>query len=416
MRRVCLLVCVLTAASAVWLAVGSAGAASSDPYCTGSYGGAAPRTGPPLRFGIDPGLAGSAGGVQLPSAPDDPAKDLAAVKALAPPGRQLVVRLNRLFWSDGQAGIDSFETQVKRYTRAGFEVEIQVRYHPASGAAGNIPAWVAYVRHVVDSFGANPRVVAMTITNEVNLTLSPNTSDGYYQGAEDALIQGIEAAHAEAVRKRFRQLKFGFTYAYRFSPQGDASFFSYLAAHGGKPFLKALGFVGLDFYPGTIYPPVMAPGDTYTAELAQAAGALRDCFMPLAGVGRATPIWITENGVPTGVLSDAEQAAALSELVKAASAYSGTFNITDYRWFNLRDSTSSGPETLVGATFASDGLLADDYTAKPSFAAYRALIARLGARSASTAPKRSPRCGVARRGRARAARRSCARSPSPTRR
>ena len=31
-------------------------AAGSDPYCTGSYGGAAPRGGAPLRFGIDPGI------------------------------------------------------------------------------------------------------------------------------------------------------------------------------------------------------------------------------------------------------------------------------------------------------------------------------------------------------------------------
>ena len=88
--------------------------------------------------------------------------------------------------------------------------------------------------------------------------------------------------------------------------------------------------------------------------------------------------------MPTGALSDAQQAAALQELVTAAHQYSGTFGITDYRWFNLRDSTSSGPSTLVGVTFSSDGLLRDDYTAKPSFAAYRTLIAKLGARAVRT--------------------------------
>src|SRR5205807_6961988 len=141
---------------------------------------------------------------------------------------------------------------------------------------------------------------------------------------------------------------FGFTYAYRFSPQGDASFFSYLGAHGGRSFLSALGFVGLDFYPGTVYPPAMAPGDTYAAELAQAAGVLRKCFAPMARIGPRTPIWITENGIPTGVLSEAQQSAALRELVTASHRYSGTFNITDYRWFNLRDSSSSGPTAYVG--------------------------------------------------------------------
>ncbi|MGH9060742.1 MAG: hypothetical protein ACRDZY_14700, partial [Acidimicrobiales bacterium] len=172
------------------------------------------------------------------------------------------------------------------------------------------------------------------------------------------------------------------------SPSGDAGLFSYLGAHGGQPFLDALGFVGLDFYPGTIYPPAMAPGDTYRAELAQAAGVVRDCLAPTADIGNSVPLWITENGVPTGAMSDAQQAAALQQLVQAAHDYSGTFNITDYRWFNLRDSTSNGPATLVGPSFASDGLLRDDYSPKPSFTQYRALIAALGA--PLPAPARPP--------------------------
>jgi hypothetical protein len=374
-------------AALAWLAgAGGASAASSDPYCVGSYGGAPPRSGAPLRFGIDPGIAGSAGGVQLPSAPDDPARDEAAVKALRPRGREVVIRLNRLMWADGGAGIAAFERTVRMYTRAGFDVELQVRYHPASGQAGNIPAWVRYVRHVVDVFRPNRRVVSMTITNEVNVNFSPNTSDGFYARAEEALVKGIEAAHAEASRRRFAQLRFGFTYAYRFSPTQDAAFFSYLGTHGGRAFRRALSFVGLDFYPGTIYPPAMRPGDSYRAELAQAAGVLRACFMAKAGIGARVPIWITENGVPTSGLptgpnDEAQQAAALEQLVRAAHDYSGTYGITDYRWFNLRDAASGPPATLVGPTFASDGLLRADYSAKPSFGAYRALIGSLGART-----------------------------------
>jgi hypothetical protein len=362
----------------------AAGGASTDPLCTNPYGGAPPRAAGPLRFGVDPGLAGSVGGMQLPSVPDDAAKDLQAVQALRPAGRVLVVRLNRLFWSDGNAGIASFKRTVSTYTRAGFEVEIQVRYHPPSNQAGNIAAWDAYVRQVVDSLGANRDVVAMTITNEVNVPISPNTSDGYYQGADQALVGGIEAAHAEALKRGYDQLRFGFTYAYRFSPQGDAAMFQYIGAHGGATFQKALGFVGLDFYPGSFYPPVMLPGDTYRAEMAQALGVVRDCLAPMAGIGAGVPIWITENGVPTGVLSDAQQAAALVQLVRAAYDYSGTYNVTDYRWFNLRDAVSSGPETLSGLTFASDGLLQSDYSRKPAFADYRSLIAQLGAPTPGT--------------------------------
>jgi hypothetical protein len=89
---------------------------------------------------------------------------------------------------------------VAQHDAAGFDSELQVRYHPPSGEAGDVAAWVAYVCHVVDVFGRDRRVVAMTITNEVNLDVSQNTSDGAYAGARAALVQGILAARAEADR------------------------------------------------------------------------------------------------------------------------------------------------------------------------------------------------------------------------
>jgi hypothetical protein len=362
---------------AVAVAVPAAGGAVRDPLCTGSsYGRAHARSGAPLRFGIDPGLAGSAGTMQLPAVPDNPARDLAAVRALRPLGRTLVVRLNRLFFSDGERGVARFRRLASRYARAGFEVEIQVRYHPGPRQVGDVAGWERYVRHVVDSLGRVHGVVAMTITNEVNVPVSPNTSDGAYPRAFDALIGGIIAAHDEALRRGLRGLRFGFTYAYRLSPAGDAAFFGYLGVHGGVSFRRALGFVGLDFYPGTVYPPVLRPPDTYRSALAQAAGVLRDCYLPRARIGRQVPIWITENGVPTGALTDAQQASALRQLVDAAAAYSGTFGITDYRWFNLRDSIAGRPPSPF--TFATDGLLRSNYTRKPAFGVYRRLIARLG--------------------------------------
>ncbi|MGI8864699.1 MAG: hypothetical protein ACR2JH_09930 [Solirubrobacteraceae bacterium] len=380
--------------SGLMLAAGAAAssastAASSDPLCLGSYGSLPARHGARLRFGVDPGLAGSVGGAQLPAVPDAPVRDLAAVRHLRPSGKVMVVRLNRLFWSDGAAGIASFQRLAAWYARAGLDVEVQVRYHPAPGEAGDIAGWDRYVRQVVHAFGGNRHVVAMTITNEVNVTFSPNTSDGYYQGAEDALISGIEAAHDQARREKFTQLRFGFTYAYRFAPTQDAAFFAYLAAHGGTRLSRALGFIGLDFYPGSVFPPVMLPGDSYRAELAQAAGVLRRCLVPRAGIDSRVPIWITENGVPTGILSESQQASALRELVQAASDLSGTYGISDYRWFNLRDSVTGGVTGLIGATFATDGLLRSDYTPKPAFAAYRTLIGKLGANARARPRRRS---------------------------
>lgn len=359
----------------------AAGRSASDPNCTGSYGGAPARARPFLRMGIDPGLAGSAGGAQLPAVPDKPRRDLAAVKALAVPRHELVVRLNRLFWSAGQHGIRRFKSLVRMYGRAGFKVELQVRYHPPSGKTGDIPAWLAYVRHVVDTFGPDRRVLDMTITNEVNLNTSSNTSDGSYSGAKRALVRGIEAAHAEAARRGYHQLRFGFTYAYRWNPKSDAAFFAYMRSHGGRRFRRALGFVGLDFYPGTFYPPAMAPGDSYRSELAQAAGVLRRCYLPKAGIGRSVPIWITEDGAPSGgSMSQASQASALRQLVRATHDYSATYGITDYRWFNLRDTTDHGPATAIPLTFSTDGLLLANYKHKQAFGVYHRLIRRFGAR------------------------------------
>ena len=352
--------------------------AASDPLCQSNYATPPGHGTSLLRFGIDPALAGSFGDTQLPAVPDDPAKDREAVRRLKPARRVLVVRLNRLFWSDGEPGITRFKRTAMTYARQGDEVEIQVRYHPTPAEDGDISAWTKYVRHVVDVLGPIPGVIAMTITNEVNVTFSANTSDGAYDRAQDALISGIEAAHDEARARHYPGLRFGFTYAYRFSPTTDAALFSYLRSHGGTRFRKALGFLGLDFYPGTIYPSTLSPGDTYRHELAQAAGVLRNCFATMAGIEATTPIWITENGVPTGALTEAQQASALRELVTAAHAYSRTFGITDYRWFNLRDSVAGGPPGL----FTTDGLLRADYAPKPSFAAYRGLIEALGKRSA----------------------------------
>jgi len=357
---------------------------SQDPYCTQTYGAGDQAQPAPLRFGVDPELAGSAGPTQGTAKPEDQRKRDAALAALRPARRELVLRVNRLFWSDGAAGIQRFRRKVAHDTGLGYDVELQVRYHPTPAQEGDMTAWRAYVRRVVDVFGANPRVIAMTITNEDNISVSPNTSDGAYRGATQALVQGVIAARREADRRGFGRLTFGFTYAWRFAPQSDRALWTALAA-GGKPFRRALGFVGVDAYPGSFYPPALAPGQSAGAALVQALATVRDCWMPMASLGAGVPIWITENGYPTTpvVHSAAEQAAALGSMVDAAHAYAGTYGVTDYRWFNLRDNDSSGT-----GMFDTDGLLRDDYTPKPAFDALRRRIASFGASRAQPSRKR----------------------------
>jgi hypothetical protein len=94
--------------------------------------------------------------------------------------------------------------------------------------------------------------------------------------------------------------------------------------------------------------------------------------MPKAQLGTRVPIWITENGYATNLSHDeARQAAELGSTVDAVHALDRTLNVTDYRYFNLRDNKPNGTDL-----FDDVGLLRSDYSPKPAFAAYRDLLRR----------------------------------------
>jgi hypothetical protein len=293
-----------------------------------------------------------------------------------------VLRLHRFFWSDGEQGVQHFLALADRYTREGFEVELQLRYHPTPAQEGDISAWTKFVREVVDRFGPNRRVVAIQVTNEVNLPLSPDSSDGAYSKGSEALVQGVLAAKDEATRKGFRQLEIGFNWAYRSTPQDDNTFWAYLRDSGGPRFVKALDWIGLDAYPGTFFPPAEAPGGERDG-MVNAMSSLR-CFAAGAGIPATKPIHVEENGFPTSDSpdrSEARQVEVMKTLVGAVNDFRGTYDVSDYRWFNLRDGDSTSPNFQVRY-----GLLHDDYTEKPAFGIYRDLIAQLAARAPAGVP------------------------------
>jgi hypothetical protein len=344
-----------------------------DPFCRQSYADDAPRGGPRLRFGIGPRPAGQAGATQAGRiVPEDPRARDAALRRLAG-GRAFTVRLNRLFSADGARGIARFRRLARHFARLGLDVELQVRYHPRPAQDGDVAAWVRFVRRVVRAFGPMRRVTGLQITNEVNLTISPNTSDGAYRRAVPALVEGVVAAQREARRRGFGQLRIGFNAAWRFG-DGDAAFWRALGRRGGARLRRATDWVGVDLYPGTFVPPAAAVvdlGDAFLEGLAQ----MRECYLPLAGFGRATPLRVEETGWPTGPgRSEAAQRRALRAIVATAVRYRGTYGLTDLRWFGLRDndSASSDPQ-------ARFGLLRDDNSPKPAFGAFRRLVARFGA-------------------------------------
>jgi hypothetical protein len=355
-----------------------------DPLCLQSYANDPMRSGPALRFGIGPLPAGEGGIANAtPLVPQNLSKRDSALASLKS-HRYLSVRLNRLFMSDGAKGIAAYRRLANRFTRQGINVEVQVRYHPAVRDNGNIAKWLTFVRKVVRTFGPDRRVTALQITNEVNLDFSPNTSDGYYRNAVRALVRGVITAKRESVRLGYRWQKIGFNYGWRNADfKKDAQFWDDVVKLGGRALRRATDYVGIDIYPGTFTPGILLPnsppikslGDAWLEGIAQ----LRKCYMPKAGFARSTPIRIEETGYPTGPgrPNEAAQAGALSAFVRTAVDYRGTYNITDFNWFDLRDNNSHGPN------FQSYfGLLRDNYSPKPAFGVYRKLIARYGAGTA----------------------------------
>jgi hypothetical protein len=336
-----------------------------------------------LRFGITPLAAGSAGVTQAQPKPENPGAAKAELARLRPPRRQLVLHLNRMLMSDGEAGVRRYAGLVDEYAKAGFDTEVQVRYHPAAGQEGDMAAWAGYVRTAARILGKRPNLKALTITNEANFPISPNTSDGSNPGVLQAIVTGVTTARQQFDRMGRPDVELGFSFAWRWLPNADADFWRQLGALATPAFRRALDYVGLQIYPGLVFPPASTPaaaGD----DTVEALTLLRGCYMPLGGFGSNVDLWVTENGYATNLgRTEPEQDTALRSALDGVHRYSGTLGVTDYRWFNLRDNDSAGTDL-----FAAVGLLRDDYSEKPAFATYRSYIERIG----TDRPKRM-RCG-----------------------
>jgi hypothetical protein len=63
-------------------------------------------------------------------------------------------------------------------------------------------------------------------------------------------------------------------------------------------------------------------------------------------------------------------------MVPAVHDFRGTYNVTDYRWFNLRDGDTSSPQL-----FQHFGLMEDGYVKKPAFPIYARFVESLSTRS-----------------------------------
>jgi hypothetical protein len=357
-------------------------AAQSSP-CAGDFPASSveQKPGPPLRFGITPsGAAGQIGASPSAFFPDDYEQILPRLAELRPPGGPFVTHVYTSWGTDSPAETTRLQDIVDRYSREGYLVELVLRYKPRPEQEGDIAAYAEYIRRMVRAFGPNRRVIAFQVTNEVNLTFSGDSSDGIFRGAQDALVQGILAGDDETKKLGYEQLELGFNWFYRLDDNTERNFWEGLRDRGGPPFVAALDWIGLDAYPGTFFPPETPPGGVPADDrnaIVNALSTLR-CFARIPGIPKRVPIHVQENGYPTGPgqRTYERQAETLGRMVDAFHDYRGTYNVTDYRWFNMRDADTSSPNFQQ-----QYGLLRSDYVPKPAFGVYRDRIARLSVRS-----------------------------------
>jgi hypothetical protein len=348
----------------------------------------------PLRFGIYPG--GPAGSVnpKAPPRPEDPAKRLAALQGLRG-DNPFVVRLYSGWTGDARADDVSgwLDDEIRQYTGAGLQVELVVRYKPERPDAGSPAGFAAFVRGLVRRYGGDPAFTSLQVTNEANLDNAPDASDGAFAGAVQAVVDGVVAAKDEAVDRGHDQVRVGFSWAYDERPAASSEFWAQLRRLGGSDFARSVDWVGLDTYPGTWTPQLPSsaalPGQAGAA-VTEALRALRDCYLPMAGLGPSTTIHVAENGFPTGAgRGDEMQSEVLDAMVRAVDAVRGTYGVSDYRWFDLRDSSTA--DTSLESHY---GITRDDYTPKAAFHTYRDLIDELS--SGGPAGELRPRTVTAR--------------------
>jgi hypothetical protein len=328
----------------------------------------------PLRFGVYPWGAPGAIAQADPQLADNPAQALAAVKDLQG-NRSMTVHIYGQYTGADSGEADALLSDAEWWSDNGVRVEMVLRYRPASAALAT--GFVPWVRSVATRLAAIPGVVAIQVGNEANNTGSAAAADGAYPGAVQAIADGVPAARAAVVAAGRPDIGIGFNWAAGASPCQTDPFFAQLAAAGGSAFATAVGWVGIDVYPGTWSPPwptAYPAANLIQWSVVSSLACLRTKQIPSAGLSNGVTITVAETGYPTDAArSEQTQAAVLAEIVGAVRSVSRAYGVTDLRWFDLRDANTASGQLENGY-----GLMHDDYSPKPAFSVYQQLIAADG--------------------------------------
>ena len=210
--------------------------------------------------------------------------------------------------------------------------------------------------------------------NEANMSVSPNTSDGSYEGVEEAIVHGIVAARQTLDRLGRSDVALGFSFAGGGPGRGRRLLGPDRRARHPRLPRRARLRRSADL-PGPRLARWRRCRPARPArEVVEALTLLRQCYLPKADLGPDVDLWVTENGYATNLGRDeARQDADLRSTLRAVHRWSGTLGVTDYRWFNLRDNRSTGTDL-----FDAVGLQRDDGTPKPAFSTFGRAIAGIG--------------------------------------
>ncbi|WP_018349366.1 hypothetical protein [Longispora albida] len=314
-----------------------------------------------FTFGIYPGaLLGDDTGAVTPVRPDDPEQIVTALRTLQGPAPRLLVRAYRPYAQTTPPDTPPTPARPGRYAGEGRALDLVLTFREPTGT---VDGWLDFVRETVR--GEGHRIGTLQLCEEPNAALP--VLDGSIPGVLTALVEGVVAAKAEA-RVLGYPIEVGFNAIPSFDPAD--TFWERLGAAATPEFHAALDYAGLDFFPDVFRP---IPAGQLGAAVTGVLTAMRNDWLPRAGIGAGVPIRICEHGWPTGPDRPEErQSEVVEEVVRTIAGLRETLGVSGYSFFALRDADSTGT-----GLFHRFGLLRDDYTPKPAFETYAKLIAEL---------------------------------------
>jgi hypothetical protein len=322
-----------------------------------------------LTFGIYPlHVAGTPFGI-ADGPPDDYEKIRAAIADLR--GAKTLAARTYLIYTDSWK--DRMLANAAAYASNGVLDDVVIGcgdWTDAAEQALAMETWLEFIRELIRRHG--DRMSSVQITNEPNLSFM----EGSKPYIHEALVRGVVVAKSELARLGLK-VPVGFG-SVPDSPAAVPDFWETLARAADADFLDAVDFVGHNFYVD-VFEGEPLPSSQIPTMVEGTVSALR-ARMDRLRLPSSVAIRVTENGWPTGTnpltgrsRSEQQQAHVLETVVRTLDGIRGSYGVSHYVLFGLRDADSREPDL-----FHQYGILRDDYSAKPAYSTYKTLIQQLG--------------------------------------